>query len=211
MKTLFVSRELNENDPLFQFCESKGWKLLAKSMIRFECIESPLPKNQAEVVFFTSPRSVTFFLDQDKIEIDQKIACIGSKTADFIKKSHYSVDFYAKNEKIPRLAAEEFKSWLGMRRVLFPISDKSNKSMQKILPPNNYDEIVVYKTLFAPIKLDFFPDYILFSSPSNVDAFLELNSINKKQKVYAWGETTQAHLLSFGVESEIFYTVEQLL
>jgi uroporphyrinogen-III synthase len=211
MKTLFVSRELNENDALFQFCESQRWNFIAKSMIRFEAIESPLPENHVEVVFFTSPRSVTFFLGQHKIAKGQKIACIGLKTAEFIKKMHYSVDFFAKNDKIPRLAAEELKSWLGTGRVLFPISDRSNKSMQQILSPDCYDEIIVYKTLLAPIKLDLDPNYILFSSPSNVDAFLELNSINKKQKVFAWGETTQAHLLHFGIESEIFCTVEQLL
>jgi len=41
-------------------------------------------------------------------------------------------------------------------------------------------------------------DFIIFTSPSNVNGFLFDNSISDYCKIIAWGKTTENHLISKG-------------
>jgi uroporphyrinogen-III synthase len=87
--------------------------------------------------------------------------------------------------------------------VLFPISNQSNHSISNALPKHQFQEIIVYKTIAKTIVLTENPDLIIFSSPSNARAYLNLNAIRSNQKVICYGQTTHKFLLSHGIEAEI--------
>ncbi len=55
-------------------------------------------------------------------------------------------------------------------------------------------DLIVYSTLLKPIKLAEKCQTLVFTSPSNVEAFIQKNKISNDQQVIAWGNTTKAFL-----------------
>jgi hypothetical protein len=65
--------------------------------------------------------------------------------------------------------------WVGERKVLFPTSDISVKTMSSVFSPDNKIEVAIYRThIEAEIVLDC--SYYVFTSPSNVQGFFRENS-----------------------------------
>lgn len=102
----------------------------------------------------------------------------------------FTVSFFGENAGNPKEIANQFKEWLGSRRVLFPQSTRSNKSIETELPESQKIPLIVYKTVENPLLLtDSFSLYV-FTSPSNYLSFISLNSIPEGSKILAWGMTT---------------------
>jgi uroporphyrinogen-III synthase len=211
MKTVFISQDGDLQKELIEFCSKNQFNLIAKSLIDFKQVIAIFPNQQAQIVFFTSPRSVEFFFRQKQLKQSQQVACIGKTTKLALENHNIQVDFCSKNEKTPTLVAEEFSTWVGDKIVLFPLSNRSNKSMQKRLNPHQIQDVVVYETILNPQKIEPIPDILIFSSPSNVDSFLMLNKIHENQKLFSWGETTQNHLLEKSFKSKIYTSPNSLV
>lgn len=194
-QTLFISKKIE--DPLFiEFCKRKNWNLIDKAMIRFRDLNflSPLPENY-DIIFFSSKRSVDFFLAKITPEKRHIIACIGESTAKALEKWDLKPSFVGKKSGHPETVAKQFKTFVEERKVLFPQSNISNQSMQKQLVKDQVVNLIVYETFLLPSKLDINPAILVFTSPSNVNAFLQMNKIDTQhQKIIAWGTTTADYL-----------------
>lgn len=192
--TIYVSKKIEDLDFL-SFIREKSVELCAVSMISFKSTAFPIPKEEEfDAVFFSSPRSVLFFLE--KIDLDESIfiGAIGQSTADYIHQQGYSVHFTGIQSGKPKEVAETFKAAVGDKKVLFPQSSRSKKSVQKYLEPEQCIDLVVYETLLKPRELKNSPEILVFTSPSNVEAFLEKNSLDENQKIVAWGDSTALYL-----------------
>ena len=200
---LFYSRNLNQALKLADYCKEKGLSLIAESMISFEAADFNWPEQKFDVVFFTSPRSVDFFLMKAEVHAHQKVACIGIKTKEHLEHLGLQVAFYGENSTEPDEVALVFKHWLGNHTVLFPISNQSNRSIPKVLPEGQFVEIIVYKTIEKPKDIRITPDILIFSSPSNARAYLKLNSISTHQKVACFGRTTHQFLNKHKIKATI--------
>jgi uroporphyrinogen-III synthase len=207
---IFYSREEKKAKQVKIFCEKNGFQLIAKSLISFEAVPFHLNEKQADVVFFTSPRSFDYFIAQQTIESTQEIACIGAGTKNHIESHGFQVSFFGIDATNPNLVAATFKSWLGNRTVLFPISNISNRSVQSALPKEQYHEIVVYKTASISIEFDPIPDILIFSSPSNAAAYLEKNQIHANQKVACFGTTTQDFLKTKNIDALVLKSPDEV-
>lgn len=217
MKTVFISREAKPNGPLQQFCVAQGWTLIDSSLLSFNSVTPDKRPKHTEVIFFTSPRSVRFYLEQFKVE-NQLLAAIGEATAQEIKKHNLTADFIGQTASNPRLVAKDFKKWLGNRTVLFPQSQRSNRTMQKELSAHQYIDFVIYETELKSSAFEYVPDYLVFTSPSNAEAFLLQNSIPRTRKVISYGTTTSEYLNKFDIanqclssptEEEVVRTIQQ--
>lgn len=205
--TLYISKNIEDGDFL-NFIRENNIDLCALPMISFKSTAFSIPKeSEFDAVFFTSPRSVLFFLEKFKIAEDKFVGAIGKSTAGFIYQKGYSVDFTGLHSGKPKEVAETFKALIGDKKVLFPQSSRSKKSVQKYLNPEKCIDLVVYETLLEPQQLKIIPDVLVFTSPSNAEAFLEKNSVDKNQKVIAWGDSTEAYLAETGHAS--FHTLEK--
>lgn len=202
---LFISKEVSYQ-PLLDFLKNKGIRLIDYSMIEFEGVPYSCPKNDTyDIIFFSSPRSVHYFLEHCEVPEGKLVASIGSTTSKTIQEHSVPVDFEGDRSGNPDEVGQLFAEFVGQRNVLFPQSDRSNRSMQKQLKPEQVVDIVVYNTRIKPKKLNDNPEFIVFTSPSNADAFLQLNEIKNSQKVIAWGQTTEQFLL--GNEVPVFHTL----
>lgn len=206
---IFYSREPEKAVQIQKYCDEHGFQLQAQSLISFEALPFELDQKSFDVIFFTSPRSFDFFRAQESIHEHQTIACIGLGTKKHIESLGFQVSFFGFDSTHPAEVAGDFKLWLGARKVLFPISDISNRSVQKVLGVEQYHEIVVYKTVPKSVELASNPDILIFSSPSNAAAYLEQNAINVNQKVACFGTTTQLFLKSKNIEAGVLNSPDE--
>lgn len=194
---VLVTKQSVPNDFLV-FCNNQKIKLDLQAFIRFEKVDFTLPDAQFDWIFFTSPRSVAFFLDNiADVDIMKKvnIACIGNTTKESIEKYGLTVQFTGVNSGDPHRIAEEFKNGIGESKVLFPQSNRSNRSIQQALNSSQIIDLIVYKTLLVQKKISDSYDVIIFTSPSNVDGFLLENTVAKQTKtIISWGKTTSKKL-----------------
>lgn len=192
--TIYISKKVEDVDFL-NFIRERNVNLCAVPMISFKSTVFPVPDTEEyDAVFFTSPRSVLFFLDKIDLEENKFIGAIGKSTAGFIHQQGYSVNFTGIQSGKPQEVAETFKAAVGDQKVLFPQSSRSKKSVQKYLEKEQCIDLVVYETLLESQELKESPEILVFTSPSNVEAFLEKNSIDKNQKIIAWGDSTALYL-----------------
>ncbi len=200
MKRLFISKSIDELKVLPSFCAANELELIAQSLIRFEGIPFTVTKPY-EVLFFGSIRAVHFFLAHAEIPKGVAVACIGSVTAQRMQGRGIPVDFIGEKSGQPEQVAASFIEWVGQRKVLIPCSEQSNRSMATNIPTEQREEVVVYRTVpsCSPIPSC---DYYVFTSPSNLHAFLVCNS-KPTGKLIAWGETTRLAMESWGLSAEI--------
>ena len=180
IKSIFLSSNSDSSLPIVDFCNKNGILLARRSFISFQQVPFEVP-NDWEVVFFSSPRSFDFFVsDHFILESDQQIACIGVETKNHIESKGYVVSFFGENAGNPKEIANQFKEWLGPRRVLFPQSTRSNKSIETELSDTQKIPLVVYETVEDPILFRTVFSIYIFTSPSNYYSFISVNSIPKE-------------------------------
>jgi uroporphyrinogen-III synthase len=190
--SLFVSSTSKNSAILIDFCEKTKLSYQFSRLIDFRAVPAAL-ETDWDVVFFTSPRSVDFFLKQYSLSRDKSIACIGEATRSHLETLGHRVAFAGKDAGSPTQVAAEFSLWLSGRKVLIPQSTRSNKTIEQALPNHQSLPLVVYETQLNPCTLPQFSVYV-FTSPSNVESFLLLNTIPSDAIVVAWGETTARYL-----------------
>ncbi len=198
IRSVYISKTIEDVLLLRDFCQQNGISLTTISQISFRSLTFNIHK-PFDVIFFSSPRSVEYFLQFISIPIEIKIACVGSGTAKHLEAMGYAIDFFGKTPGAPVQTAKEFASWLGEQRVLFPESDNGLGSMQQFLSPEQYEVISVYSTLYEPAIIAPHDVYV-FSSPSNVESFLTVNKV-PDGLVIAWGKSTESILRKYGINA----------
>lgn len=196
-RAIFISRSTDQvGYQLLQF-EASGGALYAHSLVTFEEI-----KNEAvslcDVVFFSSIRAAFFFFQHHQ-KPKALFACAGGETArKLADQFQIDCDFVAVDAGNPTQAAFEFKQWLKDRTVLFPLSEQSLHTYSSLIPSPQKTKLYVYRTLTNPMVIS--PcDYYVFSSPSNVRAFLEVNVLPMHARCIAWGQSTEAALIALQI------------
>lgn len=197
-KRIFISKNASEIDPFRSQFEQLGYTVVNHSFLSF--IPVPFKVERAfDVIFFSSVRSVIFFKATQSIPFTTSIACIGEKTADLLETLGYSVDFKGSQSGEPKVVAKEFKAWLASRKVIFPISDRSLKSISSEIDEEQKEEVVVYSTKVVGKAVETCEVYV-FTSPSNVEGFFEFNSVPVGASVIAWGKSTEGALVGKGTK-----------
>lgn len=197
IKSLFISKELSEAAQLEKFCKQHSIELSAHSLISFEPVHFTYSCD-VNCVFFSSPRSASYFLKSVKLDSSQLIGAAGEATKTQIEAFGYKVDFVPFNSGLTEQSSQEFAEWLADKTVLFPISTISNKSYASKLKDEQVSFVIVYETQLNPKKIPTCDGYV-FTSPSNVEAYLKMNSIAKDKLVIAYGESTNARLIEAGI------------
>lgn len=189
------------------FCEKNKIELVQVPQIQFKHVKAELPTPTSfNIVFFSSRRSVDSFFSQFSLSPEHLVACIGNTTASRLKKYVSKIDFIGEKSGQPKAVAQQFKAFVGPKTVLFPQSQISNQSMQKALDENQLINLVTYHTLEVPTELPIVPDYLIFTSPSNVRAYLSKNKLSATTAVISWGDTTSDTLAEFEITPKITLT-----
>lgn len=200
---LFISQSLAESNYLKKLSRRLNWKLTAVPLIETQKNEiKELPA--CDWIFFNSKNAARYFFEQIHSEYlqNKKIACLSEKTSEYIYASGISADFIGKGNDITEIG-KQFAEICKNQIVLFPCSDISNKSIGEIVSKASAVKYLpVYKTIEKPQAFNTDFDYLIFTSPSNVRAFLKSNGITEKSKIIAMGYSTKNELLKYNISQE---------
>lgn len=195
---VFISRDRDLAGPLADFLENRGAQVKCQSLISTEVIPFEVPDTEFDWIFFSSQNAVRYFYSSGHRSL-AKLAAIGPVTAAELAKFG-EVAFTGEGNDISRVA-HKFAEVARGARVLFPISTKSLKNVQKGLNPEQVINLACYQTLPKPSVVE--PaDAYLFSSPSNVHSFAQNNDFNP-EALYLSGPTTSAVLREYGIGNPI--------
>ncbi|MBK9543950.1 MAG: hydroxymethylbilane synthase [Bacteroidetes bacterium] len=196
---LFITRDLKEESYLQNVLLGHGFQVEGKAMI--ETLAVPfhtLPS--AEWIFFSSKQAVKYFFRQKPQLGEQKFACVGKATADELRKSGKRADFIGSSTDT-KMTGKQFAARVGSEKVLFPQAKGSMRSIQQqFVKPEQVIDLVVYETKKKNEGAAPEADMIVFTSPSNVEAWFERFRIHPGQKVIAMGDATANALRQFGVK-----------
>lgn len=129
-----------------------------------------VPPPPAEWAFFSSPGSFEVFSEKWDCR-PYKLAAIGTGTGDVIRKAGYTV--WTPQFSDTRKAAEEFASHVKPEeRVLSPIGNKSLRRLNGLFPHTRLVEYVCYRTEAKAHIPEYPAQYMVFTSPSNAEAYL---------------------------------------
>jgi hydroxymethylbilane synthase len=190
---LFVTKTFRENDYLPRALKGLGFEVEGKSLIEFKPIKfKELPP--AEWIFFSSKHAVKYFLEQKPDVKGRKFGCIGTSTSAELRAHGLRADFIGQSTDT-KLVGKQFAAKVGSSKVLFPIAKDSLQSVQWQMPKrDNVINLNVYATLKHSAEIDPNVKIVVFTSPSNVEAYFEKNKWHEGQLSVAMGDATAAAL-----------------
>jgi hydroxymethylbilane synthase len=188
-KKVFITKNLNETDYLPRALKNLGYSIEGKSLIEFKMIRiKELPKT--DWVFFSSKHAVRYFLKQKPETGPVKYACLGTGTSAELRAHGLRADFIGQSTDV-KLVGKQFSSKIGNAKVLFPIARGSMQSIQwQMIKRENVFNLEVYATLKQSFEIDKDVEVVVFTSPSNVEAYFEKNKWQAHQQAVAMGDAT---------------------
>jgi uroporphyrinogen-III synthase len=156
---------------------------------------------ESEAVTFTSSNAVEAIATIPDLQkttlVGRKIFCIGHVTKQSVVKyfGERLIAGFADNAK--ELAKTILDA--NVKRVIFFCGDQRRDELPELLKKNNIrvNEIIVYKTIITPQKIEKKYDGILFFSPSAVKSFFENNILDGQTVLFAIGSTTANEIRRF--------------
>jgi uroporphyrinogen-III synthase len=187
---VFVTKDFKDSDYLPSALKRLKFEVEGKSLIELKEIKiRVLPVT--EWIFFSSKHAVKFFFDQKPAIGKVKFGCIGSSTSQMLRTYGHRADFIGSGTDT-KLIGKQFSAKVGSSKVLFPIAKDSMRTVQWQMPKqDNAIDLNIYFTVKHSIELDESYTILVFTSPSNVEAYLEKNKILPHQKVIAMGDATE--------------------
>jgi hydroxymethylbilane synthase len=204
-KKVFITRNLRDTDYLSRALKGLDFQIEGKSLIEFKQITiKELPKT--EWIFFSSKHSVRYFFNQKPNIGTVKMACVGKATSDELRSFGYRAEFIGQSTDT-KLIGKQFAAKVGNAKVLFPVARDSMQSIQWQFPKrDNAINLVVYATLKHSVEISSDTDIVIFTSPSNVDAYFEKNKLEGNQKAVAMGDATKSALMKEKIKENVIVT-----
>ena len=193
--SIWISRDLKKDSIFRKVIKKNNHKITDESLIKLDSKNiNSLP--DCDWIFLNSAFALDSILHLKTDFNMKKIAAFGPATAKHIQKNGLSVDFIGLGTPVE--VAEQFDSIISSKEIVFlPSSNKSLGTVQGILKESNKKLLDTYTTILIDKKLKHY-DLLVFTSPSNVEAFLNSNKISN-QKVISIGPSTTSALKNAGI------------
>jgi uroporphyrinogen-III synthase len=198
MRTVFISRQLEVGSDLREALQQAGYSIIDVPMITLQSKEFSPTLPDTDWIFFSSKNAVNFFFMQQPELENRKLAAIGAATAAALP-PQYSSAWTGNTNNIEEVG-NQFASVIGNAKVLFPQSDQSLQTVQHCLKPEQVENLICYTTAPQPLAVPA-AHVLVFTSPSNVKAYLVANMITHGQHLIAFGNSTAESLRANGLEN----------
>lgn len=199
-KIIFISRNLAPISPLLIQLNSMGYDVIHQPLIKISRIRfTHTPPTQW--VFFSSKNSIThFFEQQPELKEGVRFGVMSKVSAEYLNEYGKNADFIGEGVDVTQIA-KDFAAVIQDDTVLFPQAIDSLQTIQKQLSFTNIcHNLFVYKTnLLTDFSIPS-AQVLVFTSPSNVQAYFEKYKIEKDQNVVAIGSTTLTKLKEYGIK-----------
>jgi hydroxymethylbilane synthase len=203
-KKVFISRELSEHSYFKKSLVKHQIEVEARSLIRtvptIHKIDSYIFK-QADWVFFSSKNGIEYFFRLNPIlSKETKFGVVGRGSEDALKQLGKKVSFVGESSDTTEVA-EEFAAIANGQTIVFPSAKDSLRTIQQGLSTDTkIIDLNIYETILEENVAQTYADVLVFTSPSNVDAYFADNLLEPGQQVVAIGKSTGKKFEEMGVK-----------
>lgn len=199
-KLVFISKKLSSNS-IFRELEKYDVVITDEPLIKFTQIPFSYTP-QSKWIFFSSKTAIDYFFAQSpEVAQDTLYGVIGKHSAAHLASFGKTADFIGEGVDIAQIA-KHFREVLKDDSVLFPQAMDSMRSIQKYISfSNTAFNLYTYKT---SLRDDFeipYSNILIFTSPSNVNAYLAKYKVDEQQRIIAMGSATRFRLAEHGIKN----------
>lgn len=211
---VFISREVGPLSYFRKALEKHHIEIDDRSLIRtFPIVNTldPFYLKHLDWIFFSSSNGVEYFFKLEPTlskKIKFGVAGRGSETT--LRKFGYVADFVGEGGDIEAVA-DEFAKRAAEETVLFPRALDSLLTIQKaLLPSTKIVDLPIYETVIEDHIDGATAELLIFTSPSNVEAYFVDNLLEPSQKVIAIGNSTGKKFDEMGVKYTLPYAPDEI-
>ncbi|WP_285010812.1 hydroxymethylbilane synthase [Pedobacter faecalis] len=211
---VFISREIGENNYFRRAVEKHGIEIEGRSLIRtFPIVNvlDPFYLKNIDWIFFSSRNAVSYFFNLKPL-LSKKVqfGVVGRGSEDELRRHGHTAGFVGVGGDIDEIA-RDFAKLAENKTILFPRAQDSLLSIQSQLKANTkVVDLPIYETV---VEEDIDPtsaEVLIFTSPSNVDAYFADNLLDRGQKVIAIGNSTGRKLEEMGVRYVLPFAPDEI-
>lgn len=212
--SVFISREVSEQSYFRRALEKHNIQIDGRSLIRTVPVITKLDPyilKYVDWIFFSSKNAVEYFFQlQPALPKDVKFGVMGAGSEEMLRRQGHLADFTGIGNDSAEVA-QEFAKVANGTQVLFPGAEESLRSIQKGLSADTkVIDIVVYETVLEDEVEGSGADVLVFTSPSNVDAYFAENLLDPYQKVIAIGKSTGKKFEEMGVKYTLPFSPDEV-
>ncbi|MFD2161078.1 hydroxymethylbilane synthase [Paradesertivirga mongoliensis] len=213
---VFITRGISEMSYFRRALEKHNIEIDGRSLIRtFPTINKldPYILKHIDWIFFSSKNAIEYFFKLEPlISKKTKFGVLGRASEEALRKFGRVPDFNGEEEGIDTAdIATEFAELVNGQSVLFPGAKDSLRTVQKALSPETKIlDLPVYETIMEDNIEPIFADVLIFTSPSNVEAYFVDNLIEPGQKVICIGRSTGRKFDEMGMKYALPYSPDEI-
>jgi hydroxymethylbilane synthase len=211
---VFISREIAEHNYFRRALDKHKIEIEDRSLIRtFPIVNilDPFYLRNIDWIFFSSRNGVEFFFKlKPALSKKVKFGVVGRGSEDALRKYGHLADFVGESGDIKEVA-EDFALLVKGDTVLFPRAQDSLLTIQKSLSPETkIIDLPIYETGMVENIDKTYADILIFTSPSNVEAYFAENLLDPGQKVIAIGTSTGKKFDEMGVSYTLPFSPDEI-
>lgn len=214
--SVFISRDLDEHSYLYRALKKHNIDIDARSLIKVYPIINTLDSfilKRADWIFFNSKNAIEHFFNLDPLLLKKtKIAVLGRGSETTLRKFGRVADFSGDDLGISTEAiAKEFAKLVDGQTVFIPRAKDSLMSIQKALTPNTtVIDMPIYETVVDENVDKTNADVLIFTSPSNVEAYFKENLIDPNQQIICIGYSTAKLIEDMGLDYTLPFSPDEM-
>ncbi len=212
--SVFISREVSEQSYFRRALEKHGITIEGRSLIRTVPMITKLDSyilKHVDWIFFSSKNAVDYFFRlEPTLPIGVKFGVMGAGSEEMLRQKGYFADFTGSGGDTTDVAADFAKVANG-GTILFPCAEDSLRVIQKGLSDTTkVVDLPIYETVLEDDVEASGADVLVFTSPSNVDAYFVNNLLDPYQKVIAIGKSTGKKFEEMGVKYTLPFAPDEV-
>jgi hydroxymethylbilane synthase len=212
--SVFISREVSEQSYFTLALAKHNIQIEARSLIRTVPVInklSPYILKDIDWIFFSSKNAVEYFFQlQPELPKDVKFGVMGAGSEEMLRLKGYFSDFTGEGGDTDDLAAD-FAKLANGATILFPGAEESLRTVQKRMSAQTkVIDLPIYATVLEDDVEATGAEVLIFTSPSNVDAYFANNLLDPYQKVIAIGKSTGKKFDEMGVKYTLPFAPDEV-
>jgi hydroxymethylbilane synthase len=213
---IFITRDLPEGSYLRKAMEKHNIGIEDRSLIKTYPIINKLDPyilKHVDWVFFSSKNGVEYFLSlKPEFNKRTKFGVLGRGSEEMLRLFGIMPDYNGEDEGIDTQdIAEEFAKIANGKTVLFPGAKDSMRTVQSAMSDDTkIIDLPVYETVMEEHVPQSYSDVLIFTSPSNVEAYFVDNLLEPGQQVLCIGKSTGRKFDEMGVRYTLPYSPDEI-
>jgi len=212
--TVFISRDLSAQSYFRRAVEKNRVQIEARSLIRTVPIITKLDPyilRNIDWIFFTSKNGVEYFFNlQPQLPKKVKFGVMGGGSENALRTFGHRADYVGESVDSADVGTE-FAKLANGSTILFPAAEDPMRSIHQALSAETkMIDLPVYETVLEDNAEASAAEVLIFTSPSNVEAYFVDNLLDVGQQVIAIGKSTGKKLEEIGVKYTLPFSPDEV-